>query len=167
MKEGEGKYTIDKNGRKQTIRLVDVPGHQRLRVIEQSLLSSAAGIVFLVDASEWNVRAVAEHLYELLVNKIVNKREVPFLIFCNKIDLGTAVPTTAIQSDLENELDQLRRTRQAMPQEIGSKDREDNVYLGLEGKPFKFDQVHFDVTFKEGSVKDKSISSIIDFIGQC
>jgi len=159
MKKGEEKYVVNDAGKTRTVRVVDVPGHQRLRFEEQTQIPHAAGVVFVVDASDWKVRPVAEHLYELLVNKVVNKRQVPFLIFCNKFDASNPTPSSTIQVDLENELNQLRRTRQAMPQEIGSKDGGgDNIYLGIEGKSFKFDQIQNDVSFQEGSLLGGGLS---------
>jgi len=167
MKEGEGKYTVDLPGKERIIRVVDFPGHQRLRARIPGFLGTTAVIVFVIDAVDLNIRIIAEHLYDLLVNVIVNKREIPFLIFCNKMDVVTAQASTTIQADLEKELNELRRTRQAALQEHGSKDQREIIYLGVEGKPFCFDQLQLDVAFAGGSVLELNFSSVVDFIKGC
>jgi len=166
MKLGESVYKFDDHGKPKSVKLVDLPGHQRLRNLVQGLLGNAAGIVFVVDSAEFKEQSVASYLYDLLVNKTVNKRDIPILVFLNKSDLEKAWPESVIKSALEKELSELRRTRQAMPKAHGSKEEEETIYLGLENKAFTFDQLPLSVTFAKGSIRNNEISAIEDFIAE-
>jgi len=169
MKEGDGIYKFTDNGRSKSIKVVDLPGHLRLRSRVNALLRTALGIVFLIDSADFKEKAsqVASYLYDVLVDKTVNKQDIPILILLNKRDLENADPGNVIKSRLERELTDLRRTRHAMPKAHASKeDDEDNIYLGVENKPFTFDQLSLDVTFGTASVKNKDIEEVTSFIAK-
>eukprot|EP00026_Physarum_polycephalum_P014649 Phypoly_transcript_15187.p1 GENE.Phypoly_transcript_15187~~Phypoly_transcript_15187.p1 ORF type:complete len:269 (+),score=45.85 Phypoly_transcript_15187:65-808(+) len=166
MKLGEAVYKFDDQGKPKSVKLVDLPGHQRLRNQVQGLLGTAAGIVFVVDSADFKEQPVAGYLYELLVNKTVNKRDIPILVFLNKCDQERAWPESVIKSALEKELSELRRTRQAMPKAHGSREDEETIYLGLENKPFTFDQLPLSVTFAKGSIRNDDFSAVEDFIAE-
>jgi signal recognition particle receptor subunit beta len=92
MKQNEDTFEIsDPSSKKSAIkRVVDIPGHQRVRYMLRDYLPGASAIVFLVDSVNFEVRPVAEYLYDLFTNKIIRKKKMPILIACNKKDIITA-----------------------------------------------------------------------------
>lgn len=52
----------------------------------------------------WNGPSYHRYLYDLFVDKAVNKNRVPILIACNKSELMTVRSKEHIQSELENEM---------------------------------------------------------------
>ncbi|KII88260.1 hypothetical protein PLICRDRAFT_161165 [Plicaturopsis crispa FD-325 SS-3] len=119
-------FSLD--GRK-TLRIVDVPGHPRVRDQFQEHLPSAKAILFVVDAStvSRNGPAVAEHLHHILyaLTSLPPSQPLPaLLILAHKSDLlkSTSVASTAtagsdslavtrVKTVLERELEK-RRTSQ-------------------------------------------------------
>ncbi|TBU35722.1 signal recognition particle receptor beta subunit-domain-containing protein [Dichomitus squalens] len=109
----------------QTIRVIDVPGHPRIRDQFQEHLPSAKAIAFVVDAStiSRNGPVVAEHLH-LIMNALTSlppSRETPSLtILAHKCDLLKSTATTSaeqlainrVRTILERELEK-RRASQA------------------------------------------------------
>eukprot|EP01111_Echinosteliopsis_oligospora_P003382 TRINITY_DN1536_c0_g1_i2.p1 TRINITY_DN1536_c0_g1~~TRINITY_DN1536_c0_g1_i2.p1 ORF type:complete len:189 (+),score=28.02 TRINITY_DN1536_c0_g1_i2:77-643(+) len=102
MKGGYGLYQNDRT--KKPIKVHELPGHNRLRSNLQTLITSASRIVFVVDAASFEVRPVAQYLYDVLTNKVVNAREIPIMIFCNKMDKENPLSVPQIQAELEKEL---------------------------------------------------------------
>ncbi|CAI5971342.1 unnamed protein product [Closterium sp. NIES-65] len=97
---------LSKNPRARPVHLVDLPGHPRLRSLGAPFLSRACGIVFLVDALDFtlNIRPNAEYLYELLSSAAVQRRRVPLLLACNKMEKVTAHSVEFIRKQLEKEI---------------------------------------------------------------
>lgn len=144
------------------VRIVDVPGHLRLRSKLDDFLTEAGGIVFLVDAADFmpNVRETAEYLYEVLSKAWLVMKKVPVLVVCNKMDKVTAHSTDFIRKQLEKEIDKLRVTRNA----VSAADMASEVSLGKEGESFKFSQCVNKVTVVEASVITNRITDIQQFI---
>ncbi|OJT09126.1 hypothetical protein TRAPUB_14413 [Trametes pubescens] len=105
----------------KTLRVIDVPGHPRIRDQFQEHLPDAKAIVFVVDAStvSRNGAAVAEHLHLILhaLTSLPPSREAPSLaIVAHKCDLlkGTATAAseqlaiTRVRTILERELEKRR-----------------------------------------------------------
>ena len=65
----------EKLGKSKRARLVDLPGHPRLRAKLDRYANGAKAIVFVVDAVDFTSqrRAVAEHLFEILSHPVVQK----------------------------------------------------------------------------------------------
>ncbi len=63
-----------------------------------------SGYVELVFAFQCFNVSNNRYLYEILVNKVVNRREIPLLLCFNKNDLPNAGPLKLIVSSLEKEL---------------------------------------------------------------
>lgn len=87
MTENEDRFAVEgKVGKKgvvsKQVHVVDLPGHPRLRAKVDKYAAGAKGVVFLVDAVEFTSqrRAVAEQLFELLSNPVVQKRRLPILL---------------------------------------------------------------------------------------
>ncbi|CAI5461478.1 unnamed protein product [Closterium sp. Yama58-4] len=115
---------LSKNPRARPVHLVDLPGHPRLRSLGAPFLSRTCGIVFLVDALDFtlNIRPNAEYLYELLSSAAVQRRRVPLLLACNKMEKVTAHSVEFIRKQLEKELEKLRSSRHSMASVGSSKD---------------------------------------------
>lgn len=115
-----------------TVRLIDVPGHPRLRFKVEQFLREAAAVVLLVDAADITPHKTeaAEELFEVLTHAAVVRRRTPILIACNKMDLETqAHSVDFIRRTLERQLDTMRKTRLS----LGS----DGAKAGVLGKPDK------------------------------
>eukprot|EP00250_Pteridium_aquilinum_P019162 c24324_g1_i2 orf=375-1157(+) len=151
-----------KQGKAKPVRLVDVPGHMKLRAKLDEFLTEAGGIIFLVDAADFmpNVRAISEYLYDILSKAWVVKYKVPVLIVANKTDKVTAHSRDFIRKQLEKEIDKLRVTRTA----VSDADMTSEVFIGKEGEPFKFTQCLNNVTVAEASVVTGQMTEIHQFI---
>ncbi|KAJ3055958.1 hypothetical protein HK097_008567 [Rhizophlyctis rosea] len=131
------------------VHIVDLPGHEKLRFRFSEFTPITKGIVFILDSTTLNrnIRSVAEYLYDILVNKHVQKREVPILVLCNKNDLLLALGKEKVQELVEGEIDRLRATR-AAGVEAQDEDRNGgDDFLGYENEAFKFEHVPNAVTF--------------------
>ncbi|KAJ1955219.1 hypothetical protein EC988_002002 [Linderina pennispora] len=134
--------------------LVDVPGHQKFLFDRDAQLAGARGVVFVVDsvAIADNVRETAEQLYEVLANSKVQELETPVLVVCNKQDEMAALTNTRVRKLLEDEIDNLRGSRQAALDALGDTAEDDaraGDFLGYDGKKFSFDDIQNDVQFNE------------------
>lgn len=97
-----------------SVRLVDIPGHPRLRFKSEQYLTDAAAVVLLVDAADITPHKTeaAEELFEVLTHAAVVRRRTPILVACNKMDLETqAHSVDFIRRTLEKQLDTMRKTR--------------------------------------------------------
>lgn len=147
------------------VRLVDMPGHPRLRPMLEEYLNLTAGIVFVVDSVEFlpKLRSAAEYLYDILTHKLVVKRKIPVLIFCNKADKHlTAHTKDFIAKQLEKEIDKLRSSRTA----VSDADVSNEFTLGTPGEPFKFLQCLNEVVVKDGSGLTGKLEDLEGFIRQ-
>ncbi|KIO13648.1 hypothetical protein M404DRAFT_993200 [Pisolithus tinctorius Marx 270] len=163
----------------KTLRVVDVPGHPRIRDQFRQHLRGAKAIVFVVDAStvSRNAPDVAEHLHHVLhaMTSLPPSQPMPqILILAHKTDLVktgassssvTEVAITRVRTILERELEK-RRSSQTGGIGVESMGAESEAELGgLEcsgtaGDSFKFsDWEGGDVDFvgtwiKVGEMKD-------------
>jgi hypothetical protein len=87
MSENEERFAVEgKLGKKgvvsKQVHVVDLPGHPRLRAKVDKYLGGCKGVVFLVDAVDFTSqrRAVAEQLFDLLSNPVIQRRTVPILL---------------------------------------------------------------------------------------
>ncbi|KAG1935462.1 signal recognition particle receptor subunit beta [Pimephales promelas] len=144
-----------KSDRGRSWTLIDVPGHESLRVqIVEKYKAVARAVVFVVDSSVFqkDVRDVAEFLYSILTDATVAKNTPALVVACNKQDISMAKSAKLIQQQLEKELNTLRLTRSAA---LSSQDGavEGSVYLGKRGKDFEFSQLPGRVEFIECSAR--------------
>ncbi|KAL7283595.1 hypothetical protein ACG7TL_003030 [Trametes sanguinea] len=106
---------------RKAIRVIDVPGHPRIRGQFQEHMSEAKALAFVVDSStvSRNGAAVAEHLHMIMhaLTSLPPSRETPsLLIIAHKCDLlkGTATASAEqlainrVRSILERELEKRR-----------------------------------------------------------
>ncbi|KAK9099697.1 hypothetical protein Scep_023127 [Stephania cephalantha] len=169
MEPNEGTFVLhsesDKplqKGKIKPVRIVDVPGHARLRPKLDDYLPQAGGVVFVVDALDFlpNCRAAAEYLYDILTNARVVKKKIPVVILCNKTDKVTAHTKEFIRKQLEKEIDKLRASRTA----ISSADISSEFTLGVNGEAFTFIQCHNKVSVAESSGLTGDVVQVEQFI---
>ncbi|KAH7438911.1 hypothetical protein KP509_04G036600 [Ceratopteris richardii] len=151
-----------KQGRTKPVRMVDFPGHMKLRAKLDEFLIQAGGIIFLVDAADFmpNVRSVAEYLYDILSKALIVKYKIPVLIVANKMDKVTAHSIDFIRKQLEKEIDKLCVTRTG----ISDADMTSEVLIRKEGEPFKFTHCLNKVTVTEASVTTAQLADVYQFI---
>jgi signal recognition particle receptor subunit beta len=145
------------------INLVDFPGHDRLREQIHNYLPGTGGVVFVIDAANPQIRQSAQLLYDLLVDPIVNTNRIPIHVASNKNDIQLAKTVEKLRTELESEIEMLRKTRQSAP---GSThvDNTEQIFIGIEGVPFKMEHLPFPVTFSETSVREESLDSLKEFM---
>lgn len=168
MEPNEGIFVLhsesSKKGKIKPVHLVDVPGHPRLRSKLDEFLPQAAGIVFLVDASDFLAKysLASEYLYDILTGANVIKKKIPVLICCNKSDQMSAYTEDYIRKQLEKEIDKLRKLRKA----VSEADIANEFTLGaLDLKvPFAFSQCLNKVTTAEASASTGKFSQVEEFI---
>lgn len=149
MKANEAEFNVGK----RTYHLVDLPGYDRLRIkYWDDHKKNAKGIVFVVDSLLFlsNIRDVADFLYTVLADPIVQKRRVPILVACNKQDEAKAKSAKVIQNQLEKELNNIRDTRGAA---LGSTDaNSDDVSAKVIGNPdrdFRYSDLNTPIEFTD------------------
>ncbi|XP_011496861.1 PREDICTED: signal recognition particle receptor subunit beta [Ceratosolen solmsi marchali] len=134
-----------------SIKIVDIPGHERLRYkFFDKYKKFAKGLVFVIDSVtiQKDVRDTAEFLYTLLSDLMIRK-SVPILILCNKQDHTLAKNSTVIKAVLEKEMNLLRVTK---TNQLDNTDASSsNVYLGITGKDFSFSHLDRKIKFAECS----------------
>eukprot|EP00873_Tetraselmis_striata_P008116 jgi/Tetstr1/428380/TSEL_018414.t1 len=99
------------------MRLVDLPGHPRLRRRLDGFVAGVKGVVFMVDSADFmpHIRDCAEYMYEVLSHPALARARVPLLLACNKSDLGAKAHTIEfVRKKLEKEIDSLQGTRGAL-----------------------------------------------------
>ncbi|TKY58667.1 Signal recognition particle receptor subunit beta [Spatholobus suberectus] len=144
------------------VRVVDVPGHSRLRPKLDEYLPQAAAVVFAVDAVDFlsNCRAASEYLYDILTKGSVVRKKIPLLILCNKMDKVTAHSKEFICKQMGKEIDKLRASRSA----VSEADVANEFTLGVSGEPFSFSQCHNKVRLQDASGLTGEISQLEQFI---
>ncbi|XP_051164410.1 signal recognition particle receptor subunit beta [Leptopilina boulardi] len=158
VKENTGDIVINNH----SLRIVDIPGHERLRYkYFDKYKSSARALVYVIDAVtlQKDIRDVAEFLYSLL--SIINiNRHIPILILCNKQDQTMAKGWRVIKTLLEKEINLLRLTKSSQLESID--DSSSNAFLGKIGIDFEFIHLNMNVQFAECCAFNKDSDSIAD-----
>lgn len=107
-----------------------------------------------------DIRDVAEFLYNLLSDPVVQKKSV--LILCNKQDQTMAKGSVVIKTLLEKEMNLLRMTKTSQLEATDASST--NFFLGKQGKDFEFSLLDTSIEFAECSAfnKDSDTSADID-----
>ncbi|XP_032081170.1 signal recognition particle receptor subunit beta [Thamnophis elegans] len=153
--DGSALYRV-KNDKNRNVTLIDLPGHESLRLQFLDRFKAAArAVVFVVDsvAFQREMKDVAEFLYQLLTDNTILKNAPPLLIACNKQDVTMAKSSKLIQQQLERELNTLRVTLSAAPSTMDSSSSGSVIQLGKKGKEFDFSQLPMKVEFVECSAR--------------
>ncbi|XP_067394801.1 signal recognition particle receptor subunit beta [Emydura macquarii macquarii] len=144
------------NDKGSSVTLIDLPGHESLRLqFLEKFKAAARAIVFVVDSAAFQreVKDVAEFLYQILVDCTVLKNAPPLLIACNKQDITMAKSAKLIQQQLEKELNTVRVSRSAAPSILDSSTSSGTTQLGKKGKEFDFSQLPMKVELVECSAR--------------
>ncbi|XP_074819359.1 ovotransferrin-like [Natator depressus] len=144
------------NDKGSSVTLIDLPGHESLRLqFLEKFKAAARAIVFVVDsvAFQREVKDVAEFLYQVLTDCTVLKNALPLVIACNKQDITMAKSAKLIQQQLEKELNTLRVTRSAAPSTLDGLTSSGTAQLGKKGKEFDFSQLPMKVELVECSAR--------------
>ncbi|XP_015605074.1 signal recognition particle receptor subunit beta [Cephus cinctus] len=158
IKENTGDIIIENS----SLRIVDIPGHERLRYkFFDKYKSSARGLVYVIDSVTFqkDIRDVAELLYTLLSDSAI-QRNIPVLILCNKQDQTMAKGSTVIKTLLEKEMNLLRLTKNNQLEATDASSA--NSFLGKQGKDFEFSHLTSRVDFAECSAFCKDPDSSVD-----
>lgn len=145
IQENVGRYASTREKSGKSFKVVDLPGHERLRAkYLYKHKDGARGIIFMVDSVNFvrEVRDAAEFLYDVFANKTMMRNRVSILIACNKQDVPTAKSCTVIKSQLEKELNALRKTRSAALLDMVDYASSKNQDIGKSGQDFEFSHVH-------------------------
>lgn len=138
----------------KTLRIVDLPGQERLRnKFFDQYKNSAKAIVYVVDSVtiQKEIRDVAEYLYTILLDPVVQSNCPPLLILCNKQDQPMAKGSQVIKGLLEKEINLVRITKSSQLQSVDSNQTNNSTYLGKLGKEFEFTHLSCKVEFLECS----------------
>ncbi|KAJ0176730.1 hypothetical protein K1T71_007909 [Dendrolimus kikuchii] len=150
MKENVEEY-ITSN---KSLKIVDLPGQERLRnKFFDQYKNSAKAIVYVVDSVtiQKEIRDVAEYLYTILADPVVQSNCPPLLILCNKQDQPLAKGPQVIKSLLEKEINLVRITKSSQLQSVDPAQTNNAAYLGKIGKDFEFSHLNCKVDVVEGS----------------
>lgn len=147
---------------KGLLRLVDVPGHERLRMkFFDQYKETTRALIFVIDAMTFqkDLRDVAEFLYNILLDNTISYNSPSMLILAHKQDLPMAKGISLIQSNLEKELNLLRETKDKLISLSAKSEKQ--AYLGKQGKEFSFSQLNMQIDFAESSaVSEEGIESV-------
>lgn len=138
----------------QPLRIVDLPGQERLRnKYFDQYKNNAKAIVYVVDSVtiQKEIRDVAEYLYTILLDTVVQSYNPPLLILCNKQDQPMAKGSQVIKSLLEKEINLVRVTKSSQLQSVDPSQSNNSTYLGKLGKDFEFSHIGSKVEFIECS----------------
>jgi GTPase SAR1 family protein len=96
-------------------------------------------------------------------NLQVLSARVPIALLCNKQDLQFSKKATTLESELEKEIEELRKVRKAT---LNDDDKEKQRYLETLKKKFTFSEVSSAVNlrFLECSVKNEELADVYQFI---
>lgn len=103
----------------------------------------------------------AEILYDIINKVTLLDHKVSVLVACNKQDLQFAKKLTSVESELEKEIEELRKVKRAtqvdeVNQKIG--------YLEDLKKKFSFNEMRVPIQFVQCSVKTEDLGEVYKFI---
>ncbi|CAH0555451.1 unnamed protein product [Brassicogethes aeneus] len=147
IKENIGNFIINND----VLKIVDIPGHERLRnKFFENHKNFAKGIVFVVDSMtlQQDIRDAAEFLYNIITDPVILSNNVSLLILCNKQDQTLAKGCNVIKSIFEKELNTLRFTKAHQLESVDPKSKKTSG-LGDMNKDFDFSILPVKVEFAQ------------------
>lgn len=144
-------------------KLIDFPGHPKLRSQLNNYLEQTKKIIFVFDSSntQSQLRDSAELLYDLFTNPNIDSCG-RMLFVCNKSDVKGSRPHARVKMAIQEELEKIKKTRKSL--EDGD-DNANSVPLGRLDQRFTFEQdAPIEVFFTDCSAKNGDLSEIIEFI---
>lgn len=144
MEANEAEVVVSGPRGPRAARVVDLPGHPRLRVLYDDYLDAARAVVYVVDAEAFDAPAAAEGLAAVLRRRTLARSRAPVLLACNKMDRLTAYPVKTIVKRLEREIEALRTATKAKLTDIGGDADAERALMPLEdlapeGRAFSFE----------------------------
>ena len=146
-------------------RVIDFPGHPRLRGLLGDYLRAAKKIVFVVDAAgdEAHFTAAAELMFDLLTNAAVATAAPPLLLLGAQLEKSGARPMDALKADLQAAVTAVKESRASM---LATGESDVSGVLGRKGAPFTFDNdaptsVHMGAL---SAVTGAGMPALVDFI---
>lgn len=148
----------------KSFRLVDSPGHDSQWPATMELLSNTRAIVFMVDATNPNMKAVGQKMFGILSSPVVKSHRVPILVAINKSEEKEKVEKTSatIQSDLVEELQSYAEMSDTIEDTDGN--MIELTLTDTDSDSFAFSQSPCSVTFADVSVKSGNLGPITSFI---
>jgi len=156
--ENLGNYKSKETGK--TVRVVDIPGHERLRArFFDQYKNFAKGIIFVIDSVtiQKDIRDVADFLYTILADNSVSS--TPILILCNKQDATLAKGSQIVKNLLEKEINLVRTTRQKQLESVDNSSTE-RIFIGAQAKDFEFSQVSQPIDVAECSAQKSELHGV-------
>lgn len=155
-------FHFDKNGKKGDF--IDLPGHPRIRTEVMSSIKNATAIIFTIDSETalQKMSDIGNFLYDILIEEQIYKRKVPILITATKIDTPNSRPIDLIQSELERELEFIRKNRQQST--YVEHNEASTLFIGNEDSEFTFSQLVNPVDFATCSITAENVKEVSDFI---
>lgn len=165
MKELDTELKIKGAGGEEdkAVKVVDFPGHPRLRGNLPKFLNRAKSIVFVVDSTtvSRDVTPICEYLFTVMTSSIA-AQNLPVLIACNKSD-KEAPGIAKVKSTLEKELSNLIDTAGSLGDTGGGDDG--SVTLKKSGESFSFDtDAPCKISFISCSATKTDCSEVVDFM---
>ncbi|KAF0773679.1 signal recognition particle receptor subunit beta [Aphis craccivora] len=161
--ENTGEFKSKKN----LLRIVDIPGHERVFTkYWDAYKMNCKGVMFVVDSetAQTDICDVAELLYRILTDATIQSNKSKIVILCNKQDKVMAKGSEVIKTLLEKELDTLRLTKSNQLESIDGK--KNKTLLGKKKKHFEFSHCQMAVEFAEviTSSSDVNLEPIKDWL---
>eukprot|EP00366_Plasmodium_knowlesi_P005043 XP_002262541.1 hypothetical protein, conserved in Plasmodium species [Plasmodium knowlesi strain H] len=166
MKENVAFINLKNNKWKKCIRFVDYPGHPKLSFGLNKYFNITNVIIYILDCSDRQaLKVVAEKLFELYTNKVVVKKQIPLIIFCNKTDLCNSRPKQVIKEDLEREIEILKMSKYNSLDDDYNDETE--CLMGTNSEFFRFEKAPCHTVSTEicsGSVKNNNIEEVVELV---
>ncbi|GIL76514.1 hypothetical protein Vretimale_6020 [Volvox reticuliferus] len=167
MQENEGWCQVrnDKDRVVGSVRVMDLPGHPRLRSKLEHYLKNASAVVLVIDSADItpNKTEAAEDLFEVLTHPTVARRRLPVLLACNKSDLETQAHSVDFcRRTIEKQLDAMRKTRLALGGDAGRA----ISALGKLDKPLSLTALRSPITAASISAEKGDVSEVVRFLAK-
>lgn len=167
MQENEGSCQIrnDKDRVVGNVRLMDLPGHPRLRSKLEQYLKDASAVILVIDSADItpNKTEAAEDLFEVLTHPTVARRRLPVLLACNKADLETQAHSVDFcRRTIEKQLDAMRKTRIALGGESGRA----ITALGKPDKPLSLSTLRSPISATSISAEKGDVAEVTRFLAK-
>ncbi|PNH03471.1 Signal recognition particle receptor subunit beta [Tetrabaena socialis] len=165
MQENEGWCQLrnDKDKPVGSVKVLDLPGHPRLRSKLDQYLRDASAVVLVLDSADITPHKTeaAEDLFEVLTHPTVLRRRVPVLLACNKADLETQAHSVEFcRRTLEKQLDAMRKTRLA----LGSEQGKAIAALGKTDKPLSLAALRSPISAASISAEKGDVAEVTRFL---
>lgn len=112
------------------LRIIDIPGSERLRNhYWERFRSQARHVIVVIDSVDFEskIRDISEHLYHVLSDSNLYKNKIMCTIACNKQDVTGAKSKREIGESLEKELNAIKRTKKGQLSKTSNEEDDDYI----------------------------------------